>query len=227
MGTVNLENNIGEKWIQHYSSSHRILLVGEGDFSFAACLGRAFGSAANMVATSLDSRWMLLRSYTGAAANLKALEDLGCTIVHEVDANTMSQHALLKSNLFDRIVFNFPHAGFFDSEHSTYQIELHKNVVRGFLRNAYDMLKENGEVHITHKTAHPFSKWNIVKLANEVGLVLLNQVPFSMWDYPGYENKRGDGIRCDESFPVGQCSTFSFKKKCATFKLRKHSNRLL
>lgn len=39
----------------HYSSSQKILLVGEGDFSFAACLGKEFGSAVNMVATSLDS----------------------------------------------------------------------------------------------------------------------------------------------------------------------------
>ena len=60
MEIVNLENNKGEKWIMHYSSSHKILLVGEGNFSFAACLGRAFGSAANMVATSLDSKGLHL-----------------------------------------------------------------------------------------------------------------------------------------------------------------------
>lgn len=44
-----------EKWIKHYSSRHKILLVGEGDFSFAASLARAFGNASNMVATSLDT----------------------------------------------------------------------------------------------------------------------------------------------------------------------------
>ncbi|KAI0519459.1 hypothetical protein KFK09_006907 [Dendrobium nobile] len=44
-----------EIWIKHYSSSHRILLVGEGDFSFSACLGKAFGSAKNMIATSYDN----------------------------------------------------------------------------------------------------------------------------------------------------------------------------
>ena len=45
-----------EKKIQHYSSTQKILLVGEGDFSFSACLARAFRSAANMVATSLHSK---------------------------------------------------------------------------------------------------------------------------------------------------------------------------
>lgn len=44
------------RWITHYSSSHRILLVGEGDFSFAACLATAFGMAPNIIATSLDSQ---------------------------------------------------------------------------------------------------------------------------------------------------------------------------
>lgn len=43
------------KWLKHYSSDHEILLVGEGDFSFSFSLAKAFGSAFNMVATSLDS----------------------------------------------------------------------------------------------------------------------------------------------------------------------------
>ena len=43
------------KWASHYSSLQQILLVGEGDFSFSLCLANAFGSASNIVATSLDS----------------------------------------------------------------------------------------------------------------------------------------------------------------------------
>jgi 25S rRNA (uracil2634-N3)-methyltransferase len=48
-----------EQWMKHYSSKQRILLVGEGDFSFSICLARAFGSARNMVATSLDTQGKL------------------------------------------------------------------------------------------------------------------------------------------------------------------------
>ena len=47
------------KWITHYSSSHDILLVGEGNFSFSACLASAFGTATYVVATSLDSEGTL------------------------------------------------------------------------------------------------------------------------------------------------------------------------
>ncbi|GFY93636.1 methyltransferase small domain protein, putative [Actinidia rufa] len=44
-----------ERWMKHYSSFQKILLVGEGDFSFSACLAVAFGCAHNIIATSLDS----------------------------------------------------------------------------------------------------------------------------------------------------------------------------
>ncbi|XVF76986.1 hypothetical protein PTKIN_Ptkin14bG0003800 [Pterospermum kingtungense] len=50
------KNRGPERWVQNYCNSHKILLVGEGDFSFSASLAVAFGSATNMVATSLDSR---------------------------------------------------------------------------------------------------------------------------------------------------------------------------
>ncbi|KAF6168435.1 hypothetical protein GIB67_004987 [Kingdonia uniflora] len=45
----------GKIEIKHCYSSHTILLVGEGDFFFSACLAKAFGSTHNMVATFLDS----------------------------------------------------------------------------------------------------------------------------------------------------------------------------
>lgn len=51
----------GTRWIKHYSSAHRILLVGEGDFSFSTCLAKAFGWATNMVATSMDSQGKIVQ----------------------------------------------------------------------------------------------------------------------------------------------------------------------
>lgn len=60
MGELISLDNSGSKrcrtWgTRHYSSSHKILLVGEGDFSFAACLAKRFDTAVNMIATSFDS----------------------------------------------------------------------------------------------------------------------------------------------------------------------------
>ncbi|KAB5521721.1 hypothetical protein DKX38_026040 [Salix brachista] len=42
----------------------------------------------------------------------------------------------------------------------------------GLKRSAYDMLAKNGEAHVTHKTAHPFDRWEIEKLAEDAGDVL-------------------------------------------------------
>ncbi|XP_004308245.1 PREDICTED: uncharacterized protein At4g26485-like [Fragaria vesca subsp. vesca] len=202
-----------EKRIMHYRSNQKILLVGEGNFSFAACLAKRFGSAKNMVATSLDSKESVICKYsTAASSNLKELEDLGCVLLHEVDVNTMRQHPLLVNQRFDRVVFNFPHAGFIFREHEKSQIKLHQDLVRAFFASACDMLNESGEVHVTHKTAYPFSKWEIVKLAKKAELFLIEEASFSRWDYPGYVNMRGSGINCDQTFPVGQCSTYKFAK---------------
>ncbi|CAL9016535.1 unnamed protein product [Prunus brigantina] len=205
-----------EKKIKHYSSYQKILLAGEGDFSFSVCLARAFGLAINMVATSLDSRESLILNYSKAMSNVKELEARGCKVLHEVDVHSMSQHPFLIRVRFDRIIYNFPHAGFFSSERNRLQIWFHQDLVRGFLKNACEMLTAIGEIHVTHKTTFPFTEWKIVELAKEVGLHLVDEEQFSLLDYPGYENKRGAGM-CDKTFHVGMCSTFKFAKLLYSF----------
>ncbi|KAF8022392.1 hypothetical protein BT93_F0047 [Corymbia citriodora subsp. variegata] len=162
-----------EKRIMHYSNLHKILLVGEGDFSFAACLAQALGSAVNIVATSLDSQVSLKLLYKRAGANMEILQGLGGTILHE-------------TLMFQDIATDDVAVGFF--------FRRHQELVRGFLKNAKSMLTRNGEIHVTHKTAYPFSKWEIEKLAEEdEELHLVEKAKFSDSDYPGYVNKRGDG----------------------------------
>ncbi|KAK1362412.1 DUF2431 domain-containing protein [Heracleum sosnowskyi] len=200
-----------ERRIKHYSSNHKILLVGEGDFSFSKCLANAFGSASNITATSLDSEASLMSKYTGARANIQDLHVLGCTILHGVDASIMKYDSRLNCCSFDRIVFNFPHSGIFKEKNASV-IELHKGVVRGFLRNAIELLTRNGEVHITHKTEDPYVRWDIKELAEETGFRLVEESCFYIWEYAGYSNKRGQGSRCDQSFPVGKSATFKFAK---------------
>ncbi|KAG4381303.1 hypothetical protein AAZX31_15G116900 [Glycine max] len=86
------ESAKAEKWKKHYSSKHRILLVGEGDFSFSLCLARAFGSGHNLVATSLDSYDNIGKKYSNVLSNAMELQERGCLVFHGVDAKEMSQH---------------------------------------------------------------------------------------------------------------------------------------
>lgn len=84
--------------------------------------------------------------------------------------------------------------------------------MREFLRNAKEMVSENGEIHITHKTNYPFNEWGIEEIAEEEGLFLKEEAFFRIKDYPGYVNKRGSGSNSNRSFPLGFCSTFKFVK---------------
>ncbi|KAL2495815.1 hypothetical protein Fot_39572 [Forsythia ovata] len=114
--------------------------MGEGDFSFSASLAMAFGSATYMIATSLDSRgkrfcrdgkiprlplgvsnvkwWeffseFLKKNYEHAMSNIEKLRRRDCIVMHEIDATKIANHHSLGGKTFDRVIFNFPFAGFF------------------------------------------------------------------------------------------------------------------
>ncbi|KAM0908674.1 hypothetical protein ACQ4PT_015299 [Festuca glaucescens] len=198
------------KWLKHYSSAQSILIVGDGDFSFSLALATAFGSGENLVATSLDSYGAMVLKHYQAVSNVIELKRLGATVLHDVNANTMKLHTSLKMKQFDRIVFNFPHAGFNGPETQLHVINSHKELVRIFFRSASQLLCPEGEVHVSHKTGQPYDRWDIEQLASEYSLVMSEKVPFDKRDYPGYNQKRGDGRKCNRSFPLRNGCTFKF-----------------
>ncbi|CAJ2640134.1 unnamed protein product [Trifolium pratense] len=204
------EDQREQKWVTHYCSNHQILLVGDGDFSFSLSLAKGFGSASNIVASSFDTYDEVTKKYKNAKSNLVELQKLGACLLHGVDATAMKFYPDLKMRRFDRIIFNFPHAGFHRKEDNLLMIKMHMDLVFGFFKNASHMLRANGEIHVNHKTTPPFDKWNLEKLAEENFMTMIECVDFHKEDYPGYNNKRGDSYRCDDPFPLGKCSTFKF-----------------
>ncbi|KAK9269555.1 hypothetical protein L1049_001331 [Liquidambar formosana] len=215
-----------EKWVKYYSSNHQILLVGEGDFSFSLSLAVFFGSASNIVATSLDLYDGLIEKYKEAKSNLEKLEKLGACLLQGVDVAKMKLHPDLQMRKFDRIIYNFPHAGFHGQEDRGRVIRLHRSLVDRFFRNASGMLRANGEIHVNHRTTMPFCRWNIEELASRSSLALIECVDFKREDYPGYNNKRGAGPRCDEPFPLRECSTFKFRFSPTAGKMCRVRNQL-
>ncbi|XP_074271227.1 uncharacterized protein At4g26485-like [Silene latifolia] len=195
------------KRIGPYTSKHKILLVGEGDFSFSACLAVAFGSnASNIIATSLNSQEFLIENYGKFLNNKMEVENRGGMIIHGINARTMVNDLALGILKFDRIIFNFPHCGKFGRTDA--DMRANKELIRGFLRNAKKMINEDGEIHITHKSNGYFLQWDIPKIGSDQGLRLIQEVKFKPSKYPGYNTKFGFGG--DKNFDCTPSKTYKF-----------------
>ncbi|KAK6149454.1 hypothetical protein DH2020_016979 [Rehmannia glutinosa] len=208
MGSKVYPEPVEEKWIMHYSNCQRILVVGDGDFSFSTCLAKAFDEAPKMVATSLDSKDFLVKNYENALPNVEELGIRKCKVMHEIDATKMSNHEFLGGIKFHRIIFNFPFAGFFKDLPRDSQLQRHREVVSLFMKNAKDMIKQNGEIHITHKCNGFHMEWNLEAMAYSCKLRLIEAVDFDVDDYPGYNTKRGFGG--DDNFNCYPSKTYKF-----------------
>ncbi|XP_076214619.1 ferredoxin-fold anticodon-binding domain-containing protein 1 isoform X2 [Aptenodytes patagonicus] len=86
----------------------RVLLLGEGNFSFAASLCRAAGT--HVVATCYESEEEV--SGRGRAAeSIRRLRERGAEVVFSVDCTKLKDYFLPEKREFDCIYFNFPHCG--------------------------------------------------------------------------------------------------------------------
>jgi 25S rRNA (uracil2634-N3)-methyltransferase len=96
-----------------YEFSDKILLVGEGNFSFARSLvENIIHSGENVVATCYDSEEVLYEKYEDEAKeNIDVIKELGATVLFEVDATLLEKCKFIRKLKFSKIVFNFPHAG--------------------------------------------------------------------------------------------------------------------
>lgn len=103
----------------------RILLLGEGDFSFSFDLCRiisrvdTFPVIASVVATSFDEKTDLIKKYSSVEKYLDRLHTSSkFEVIHGIDATKSLKKQLTDANcqslVFDHVVFNFPHLGYED-----------------------------------------------------------------------------------------------------------------
>ena len=98
-------------------ASDTILLIGEGNFSFARALFTsrhdvlAHLPACNVTATTYDSEEACYEKYPDARGIVADLKELGVVVLFGVDARRLEACKELRKRRWQRIVWNFPHAG--------------------------------------------------------------------------------------------------------------------
>lgn len=113
-GGVSPQRGAGRPGVKAISYSSvrggQILVVGDGDFSFAKGLVKHMGGDGDgLVLTSYDSAKAVAHKYSNANANIEACKKAGADVMHGVDATKL--RVSFPSRKFDRIIFNFPHSG--------------------------------------------------------------------------------------------------------------------
>ncbi|KAJ3389480.1 hypothetical protein HDU84_008703 [Entophlyctis sp. JEL0112] len=187
---------------QMFSPDSAVLLIGDGNFSFAnALLTTVFlENPDHITATSYDSAEIVRTKYPDAAENIENLVESGCCVLHGVDGGDISKTRVLRSRMFDCIVFNFPHigAGIKDTQRN---ILANQEMLSRFFASAEKHLNARGEIHVTLKDSPPYTLWNIKQLAAaSASLSLRRKVPFTPEvSYPGYAHRRTIGFDDEKS----------------------------
>lgn len=128
-----------------YKSTHRTLVLGDGDFSFSKGLvEHVGGKAQQLVASSYDTFTDVTRKYKESRKNIAAVKKGHARVVHGVDAGNLHNHFPKQREYFHRVIFNFPHTG-------EQRVHLNKELMRRFLFSAPYILHPNGQIHVTIK----------------------------------------------------------------------------
>uniref|UniRef100_A0A4W2GFI5 Mannosyltransferase n=2 Tax=Bos TaxID=9903 RepID=A0A4W2GFI5_BOBOX len=169
----------------------RLLLVGEGNFSFAVALSETLDPNTSLTATCPQLSADLARDLV-VRENLRRLRERGNEVRFGVDCTHLADAFEPQDREFDRIYFNFPHCG------RKAGVAKNRELLAKFFRSCADVLAEDGEVHVAlcrGQGGTPADKpmrewhnsWQVVAMAALGGFILSDVHPFNCKALPGYK----------------------------------------
>lgn len=175
-----------------FEPSDHILLIGEGDFSFATSIVEYHG-VCDLTATCYDSQSTLFEKYVPQAEeHTTYLTEEGQTVLYNIDATKLPKYKSLTrapGGLWDVIMFNFPHVGGKSTDVNR-QVRFNQELLVGFFKGAMEIVKQDGRIVVTLFEGEPYTLWNIRDLARHVGLEMVRSFGFQWAAYPGYKHAR-------------------------------------
>lgn len=163
-----------------------ILIIGDGDFSFANALSN-MNITSSITATTKDSQNHLYKSFTNAKRNVELIIENGNHVLYNIDATNIT---ILQ--LYDVIIWNFPHIV------GKQNIKYNRLLLRSFLNSAghnrNHLLKANGSILISLCENQSGTKsknqdewnnsWKLSEQVAEANMILLNEEPFEPSIFP-------------------------------------------
>ena len=187
----------------------RVLLLGEGNFSFSLCLARRLSDSsppATVVATSFDSRGELESKYADSFPHVLGQLQSSCIVkvLHAVDAtrplnwqlrppHAVTTHGNNSSSNdddedvampdeFDHIIFNFPHLGKEDCA-------AHASMLGHIMHSAKSVMAPHATLYIT-LSQQQAQLWRIEEMGSLNGLCMMQSVAMNKDAWPQWELKR-------------------------------------
>ncbi|KAF7337571.1 DUF2431 domain-containing protein [Mycena sanguinolenta] len=189
-----------------FRATDKILLIGEGNFSFARALVKDAPAelehlpAKNVTATAYDAEEECYDKYPEAAEIVQELRMAGVEVFFGVDATQLGRVSTFKGKKWDRILWNFPHAGKGITDQDR-NILSNQMLILGFLRSAASFLTNGPVPEVFSKKRkrsddddeaeededmNPLDD-NVVRSVASRGTILItlrNVVPYTQWDVP-------------------------------------------
>ncbi len=183
-----------------FSPADSILLIGEGDLSFAASLVEHH-FCENVTATVLEKNMEELREkYPHVVENVDKIEAGDGKVLYGVDARKMGPWGSKRT--FDRIIFNFPHTGGKSTDVNR-QVRYNQELLVDFFKRALLSLAPGGSIVVPLFEGEPYTLWNIRDLGRHSGLQVDRSFRFQPSAYPGYHHARTLGVIKNKQGEIG------------------------